>query len=319
MNLRKNIEHTRTDVDHELEKILVESNKRLRDYEMELIANKKKSSQPILIIAFAPRSGSTLLSQLMAYSGNFNYVSNFMARFWEAPYVAGLLEKSLKIRETIPVTLTSSYGVTHSLSDPHEFGFFWNKWFAYSKSTHKVKEIIGDKKIFRQEFNSLLSLISKPFFIKNSIIGINSKLISSELNNVYYVVLKRNPLFTAQSIYKGRLNYCQDPNVFWALKPSTFNEIRSLDWPDQIALQIRDIYRDIYRELNETKTPYIDIDYDNVCDSPESVLYQISSLINIKFDYSTLHNIKPKNNNRRSVDKSIFKKLERAIQNNGVT
>ena len=52
-------------------------------------------SRPIVFVLGAPRSGTTLLTQWLAASGHFGVPSNLLARFYEAPYIGGLVQRLL--------------------------------------------------------------------------------------------------------------------------------------------------------------------------------------------------------------------------------
>ncbi len=79
--------------------------------------------KPVMFICGAPRSGTTLLYQLLAYVGEVGYVNNLIARFYANPPLGAWLSEQAQIdRVFLP---KSVYGRTFGASSPHEFGRFW--------------------------------------------------------------------------------------------------------------------------------------------------------------------------------------------------
>ena len=85
---------------------------------------------PSVFIVGAPRSGTTLLSQLFASCTEIGYVSNIMALFWDAPILGAHVSEHFQDRPEF--TGRSVYGKTSSPLEPHEFGMFWRTRLKYS-------------------------------------------------------------------------------------------------------------------------------------------------------------------------------------------
>lgn len=86
-------------------------------------------------IVGAPRSGTTLLSQVMAYAFDVGYINNVAATYWQAPALGVLYGNRLvQKREFIAA---SNYGMTENLSEPHEFGGFWRSRLQYENLFQK--------------------------------------------------------------------------------------------------------------------------------------------------------------------------------------
>ena len=71
-----------------------------------------------------PRSGTTLVSQLVSAHLDVGYINHLVAAFWRAPVTGIRLSKKLikGVRET---SFASEFGRTSHLWEPHEFGYFW--------------------------------------------------------------------------------------------------------------------------------------------------------------------------------------------------
>ncbi len=75
---------------------------------------------PTLHIIGAPRSGTTLMSQLISSHLNIGYINNLIAAFWQAPVYGIRLSKKL-IPPGVSSSFRSSFGRTTYIHEPHEF------------------------------------------------------------------------------------------------------------------------------------------------------------------------------------------------------
>ena len=84
---------------------------------------------PLVYIVGVPRSGTTLLSQMLCGYLPVGYINNLIARFWLKPSVGIRLSKTVLGEEARRhITLRSTHGTTEGASSPHEFGYFWRHW-----------------------------------------------------------------------------------------------------------------------------------------------------------------------------------------------
>ena len=87
---------------------------------------------PNIFIIGAPRSGTTLLSQLITFVLDIGYINNFIARFWEAP-LQGIRLSNIINTNLRQISFNSTHGVTSNLNGPHEFGYYWTASFRNDK------------------------------------------------------------------------------------------------------------------------------------------------------------------------------------------
>ena len=302
------------------ENILTTVNKRLARVEKQAISRLPVSNQPMIFICYAPRSGSTILSQMLARTGCFNYVSNFMARFWSAPYIGGLLERELKIKEDVKnISLESEFGVTKNCADPHEFGFFWHNWLPCQKTTtlnqQELKRV--KKEGLKKEVNAMLSLYDKPTFFKNGIAGMNATLLSKIFPNSFFVIIKRRYSFIAQSIYQSRITYLGSANQWWSIKPAVYEQLAERDVYAQIAGQIIEIYQELESSLEHLSHRVVQVKYEDFCHNPIRTIDTINQMIGYKPGKLWHKNVvrRLRSFNSMRIDKNTFKKLKGALSN----
>ena len=300
-----------------VENLLHDMNASIRPLEKLSTGKFNKSDLALIFICYCPRSGSTVLAQTMARTGCFNYVSNFMARFWQAPYIGGIIERELNLRDhPMDVSLESEYGVTKSHLDPHEFGFFWNYWLPISSTTLANPKLFtpAQRKGLQNEINAMLHLYHKPFFFKSGIPGINAGLMQELFPNAYFIIMKRKYEYIAQSIYQGRKNYFNDINEWWSIKPSAYHKLSQKDVPSQIAGQIIETYRDIENQLAGNKN-VMEVWYENFCAHPRSTINKIFKLLAYEptGNWDKYIPKRLESSNTISISKTEFSRLKNAI------
>lgn len=312
-------------IDSTVQDVLFQMNSVLQPLEEELIKGLPDSQNvPLLFISFVPRSGSTLLSQILANSGAFNYVSNFQARFWLAPYIGGMVEKSLFSRNEKRVELESRYGLTDSLSAPSEFGYFWRYWLSIEEDKPQIlseDKITGEKAAgFAKEMNAIRALSSMPVFFKKEWPGMNAGLLIKNLPNVKFIHLTRDPLLVAQSIYKARTDVFGSPDVWWAAKPSGYEKLKDMDPFRQIAGQIRGIRDDIGVWEKQYPEHFLRLKYEEtVTDLPGCVdrILAFLGLSGVSWDKTRIPLKLPARNQAKLETKQI-KKFEKALSEFGL-
>lgn len=88
-----------------------------------------------VFIVGAPRSGTTLITQIIAAAFDIGYISNSAAAFWQAPAMGVRYSRQL-IGGSV-FTGTSEWGGTHAPTEPHEFGGFWRRMLGYEDMIQK--------------------------------------------------------------------------------------------------------------------------------------------------------------------------------------
>ncbi len=290
------------------EEFLKSFNLALQKLERDYTTNTPELNIPVIFILGAPRSGTTLLTQLMAASGCFTYIDNFVARFWMAPVVGMYLEKLLHLRDAFSstgYTFTSDLGRTEGLLDPHEFSYFWQYWLKPKGDTDLLPpdtinniDLIG----LRREVQAMMSLSIKPIFFKNKLIFVNPWTMNRIFSNSFFVIIRRDILSNAVSILRARRKYYGDERKWFSTKPSRYHELRKLPVEDQILGQISNIYSDIESQCLDLSDKVISLKYEEVCSAPIDAVSQVCTAIGFQIDREALGNKIPARLNISMVD-----------------
>lgn len=261
-------------------------NRRLEPLEADLTSGFQGPELPVAFILGPPRSGTTLMSQLLADWGGFAYVSNFLARFWRAPYLGSILEREIGIRESYDrSTYRSESGATFTPAEPHEFTWFWNRWFDRGQETQKLgpSELASvDGERLRREVAALEAAWSAPVVFKNSFwhnfqVDYLAELFPASV----YVRCHRDPVYAAQSIVLSREALRGDRERWWSMKPAEYSALAGRHWSEQVVGQVYHTERELDRALGSLPPDrVVDAPYEEVCADPGGVVGRVVDAVN---------------------------------------
>jgi len=266
----------------DLTEILKLTNSTLAGLEQQLIKGYKAPDHPVIFIVGAPRSGTTLVLQTIINHLNIGYVNNFIAKFWQAPTVGAMLFKSLDL--PLPaIDYQSEYGFTTQIHGPHEFGYFWKRFFKYDESHELDPDKLNniDSNLLLREVASLETAMARPLVFKNPpALSLQIGYLKTTFPKAVFIHCKRKLLHNALSILKGRMQYMNDVNAWFSTKPREYDQLKSKPIPAQIVGQITAINEKIEADLQEIpEQNKLTVPYEEFCLNPSSFVQEIHRLI----------------------------------------
>lgn len=286
----------------ELEGLIKTINKHLKPADRSISREWEISrNYPIFFIVGVPRSGTTLLTQWLASLNIFCYPTNFISRFYEAPVIGAMIQEMVfdsKYNYKDELSLTDSnisfksdLGKTTGFREPHEFWYFWRRFFTLPE--------VPDKQLFRNnakydefvfEINKLQSFYKRPFFIKSQIINYYIEFLDKNIDNAVFLFVERDPIDNMRSLIKSRREYFGEEKEWFSFKPHEYNYLKNKDAVAQVAGQVYYINKEIKRQLsniiNEKK---VTIKYEEFCNDTSGIMNQI--LEKLKNHYVEFENI----------------------------
>jgi len=266
--------------DDALEALFDAMNLALADASLPLtVSPRDATALPLVYIVGAPRSGTTLLSQLLSRMLPVGYINNLIARFWRRPAVGiALSEVLLGPAARATIALESTHGVSPGVAGPHEFGYFWRHWLPLDRAaTHHLSaqelatvDAAGLRHALEQE---ILGAFGRPVLFKNVICGFHAAFLTGLHARSLFLHIERDAFDTCCSVLKTRAERYGSYDAWWSLRPSTypFGTERG-DAAAEVARQVLDCRREIEVELNQPGVRALRFGYEQLCANPASVI-----------------------------------------------
>ncbi len=249
-----------------------------------------KPKLPLVLIMGVPRSGTTVFFQWLAASGLFSYPSNFISRFFRAPFIGAQIQRlladpELAFRNELRLDLgenspnfSSELGKTEGFLSPNEFWYFWRRFFDYSEIQRIDKSEFRGKKmgILIRELAAFESVMKRPLLMKGMMFNWNIPELYSALPNVFFIFVERNPVSNARSILQARKKYFGDEKKWYSFKPPEFDALSLLSPVNQVVGQVRYTHEAIragLREIPESRS--FSVSYESFCAHPRKVYQAI--------------------------------------------
>ena len=268
-------------VDESLLHFLKNLNSALAPLEAKLRSEVVPASLPITIVGGLQRSGTTLLSQLLAKYCEVSCIDNLVARFWQTPLVGAMFARSMFGSSGPPASnFVSDYGVTQGIREPHEFGYFWTDWLHLDRTaTHLLTDDEASQVAWANLARCLrqISGVSGlPLVMKNPTACWNARWLFSEYAGFRAIVVRRDLFFVVQSTYLARRERYGDVGSWWSLKPPSYESIRKEPDPiRQVAAQVYESHRIFEAMLKNHPNRCIAVSYQDVRQKTEVVLERL--------------------------------------------
>lgn len=244
--------------------------------------------QPVALVIGCPRSGTTLLSQVLATTGVFAYPSNVMNRFAYAPYIGARIQQMLfdpayDYREELAdiqsaVNFSSTLGRSRGALAISEFFHFWRRFLPTFDPQFIPEDQLGHIRIdaMRAELASIESAFGKPFMGKGMMMQGNISFFAERMPEVLFIYITRPPIHVMQSIYNARQKFYGTTNIWYSIKPREYGELATMDPIDQIAGQVYYIDRAIKQELESIDSARsVWLEYSQLCKNPAEIYGQV--------------------------------------------
>ena len=226
---------------------------------------------PVTFIVGLPRSGTTLLHQVLAASLRIGYVSNLLARFWRAPFIGAAYERDI-LGVPVAARFTSRYGNTFGAAEPAEWGWFWRHWLAMPERGRCVGEDF-DPRMLTRKLHALEAAKGLPLLFKNLDLTLNIGRFAGLFRRVLLIEIRRDPLRVCESLLVARLDRYGDPRTPFGPMTSSAAET------DPVRAVVRQA-RDLAEEIQTAKTAVgasaaLTIEYDELCAKPERAVERV--------------------------------------------
>lgn len=214
------------------------------------VENNPAKKHPIFIVG-APRTGSTLLYQLITNSNEVLYINNFINLF-HRNLPSGFLLDELLFKNEPHNSFSSDLGNTlkNGWRAPSESGNFWYKWLDKANN-YSSNNNLPEKKVakLRSLFNGIMNRYDKPLVFKNLNNSQRLPLIHKIDQKSKIIWIKREPQYVAQSMIIARRRLNVKANEVWSVKPEGIQPEHYNDEYELVVNQINLIEKQIEKDL----------------------------------------------------------------------
>jgi hypothetical protein len=234
---------------------------------------------PTLHVIGAPRSGTTLLHQVVSSGLDVGSVTNLVAAFWRAPVTGLRLARSLGAHR-VDSAFDSTFGRTRGIVEPHEFGYFWNHHLRYPDLAERAPEHADtiDWERLALIIRNMAAAAGAPFVFKPMLLTWHLERMVEVMPRTCYVWIRRDRRATATSLLGMRRSVFGADDVWASLQPR-----EALDdeppWR-QVAAQVVLLERTIaaaVRRLGPDRV--LESTYEELCGDPVGVLEKVRTLM----------------------------------------
>ena len=272
---------------------------------------------PTLHIIGAPRSGTTLLSQLVSAHLNIGYINNLIAAFWKAPVFGIRLSKRLT-PVSPPASYLSDFGRTQGIHEPHEFGYFWRILLGYTEmlqQDNSFEEAINWERLKLILIN-MTHAFGHPIVFKSFLLGWHVEKVQKILPRTCFVRIRRNPVHNAMSLIYLREKFLGSVEKWASMKPVEFNWLKHEPYWKQVAGQVYYIERSITEQIQRVSGHNVlEVAYEELCSNPLSILQQIRDLLSNNGGQVEFLSDPPKafDQTVEPIASEIFKRVNKAV------
>lgn len=234
--------------------------------------------QPIFIIG-APRTGSTVLYQSLTNQADVLYVDNLVCLFFRNFFFGFWLSNKL-FKQKAHDCFKSRHGNTKDCGwrAPSECGGFWYRWLPTDRHFVDHDEVSQSAiEQIRSEITASSNYFNKPIVFKNLNAGQRLRLLAQAFPEAKFIFVRRDPLYTAQSILQAKRKVKVPDKQFWSIMPPNVEELKQLDWSEQIVKQIYYLEKQIAEDLqlfpkeNVYEVNYTDLSQQTITDLIEQL------------------------------------------------
>jgi hypothetical protein len=170
--------------------------------ERRLYARAAAPRLPIVIVTGAPRSGTTVVSQVLAAQLPVTFFNNLTAIFPRAPIVANrLFRRLLRPR---PPAYRSFYGRTAGFGRQNDGLHLWDRWLGHDRYAVPAELAPDVAERMRRFFAAWEAVFGKPLLTKNNALATGATAVARALPTAHFVYVRREPAYAAQSILRAR-------------------------------------------------------------------------------------------------------------------
>ena len=236
-------------------------------------------TSPVFVVG-APRSGTTLLYQVLTHCYRWSYFTNLTNRLHRTPLVATWLARSLVRRWSSD--FESRYGHVGGWSAPSEAGRLWDAWTPGFGPLDESAAAALDVPRIRRALYGTSRLLGSPFVNKNVVHSVHMRLLDRLFPGCVFIEIRRDARDNIRSIVRARAagGGPRERDAWWSVRPEGAETVSDAHPLLQAAVQIDRVGATIERDARHLG-PHrrLRLDYERLCGNPSEVCLEIERFL----------------------------------------
>ncbi|MEM9657061.1 MAG: hypothetical protein AAF961_01755 [Planctomycetota bacterium] len=174
-----------------------------------------------------------------------------------------------------PETFSSDCGLTDSIFEPHEFGYFWRNMLGYQDLAEQDEEFereIDWNRLHRTLVN-MTYVADAPIAFKACLLAWHMKKLQDVLPKSVFLWVSRDRVATAISLLNARQRQYGSLERWFSVKPRQHAWLQHQPAATQVAGQVFYFERAIARQVESMRRDsVIRTTYDEICTTPQHCL-----------------------------------------------
>ncbi|MCA9900327.1 MAG: sulfotransferase [Ardenticatenaceae bacterium] len=236
---------------------------------------------PTFIVA-PPRAGTTLTRQVVSWAIPTSYFSNLTAisSFHlgkPLPIITAKMAKKMGGDQQLS-SFESNFGRTEGRGAPAEGETIWAYWFRDRYGPVEPENVSPQQaEGMYRAVAATEQVFGLPFFNKTTVLSLRIRAIRKVFPNALFIQVMRDPLDTAQSIYKARTT--RYPTWLGA-RPHECRDISGKSVLQQVCEQVYYVEKNIARERAIVgEQAFLTVHYKDICQKPQQEAERIAAFM----------------------------------------
>jgi hypothetical protein len=251
----------------------------LEKIEDALVRKREAPENPPIFVFGLPRTGSTLLYQIICRGLKVSYFSNLMDTFNSCPVLAGWITKPFN-SGCPPENFNSRYGFSPGWKAPSQGKGIWRRWFFSGVHYDRYMEAdaLSEAEIKKvtKTIASIEAISNQPFVNKWQGHAVHLLPLSKAFPKALFIIISRNRLHSSQSTLRSRLDINGNKNVWISAKPKEYDLIKDKSYIEQACEQIYFLEKNIEEDSIKIGTHrFLNLEYEDLCQNPRSIIQTI--------------------------------------------
>lgn len=231
---------------------------------------------PMIFVCGAPRTGTTLVTQVLLNHLPVQYLNNLTSVFPRSPITANQLFRRLAKRR--PVSYSSFYGKSDHFSGPNDALYIWDRWLGNDRERIRESLTAAEKSNMTRFFGAFQTAYPGPLLNKNNNLNVQADVVADVFNNAYFICMTRDPLYLAQSLYLARLEIHGDTGVAYGIHDP--NRESTQDIIEDVCRQVLFHHRKIHEQQSRLGAErFWIVPYEQFCNQPEALVTRAAEKI----------------------------------------